>query len=370
LLAVVAARRAAIVGVVLIAREVRADELERHVSIDPSVATKPRAGAVAVSLSQATVYESGEGWQGVAKVSAWAFFPPIWTPPIYFRLELPALESQTSVRAGSLLAALHLRMPGLQVGSAVEIEPTGDVGIVTPSLGGGSLRVAGTSFAEVETTFHYGLTVPVVVRPPGLGFAFWSTPLALFNLEASYEHGDVLARGGVGFATESVPARWFGSVGLKLSPETELGAFATRVIDDRSHGAIFGLSARIALPGYWRPSQATPETPASADLRYLHEDDVRGRDLAALASPGKVTLVEFGADWCAPCRAARPGLEQIAKRSDVAVRIVDVDELGGFALRFGVSALPTFLVVGRDGRVLTRVEGLDWTSIRAALPPP
>ncbi len=104
-------------------------------------------------------------------------------------------------------------------------------------------------------------------------------------------------------------------------------------------------------------------------MLILHPDDLRGRDLRGLAVAGKTTLIEFGASWCGPSRAARSGLEELAQRPSVAVRIVDVDECGAFTLANRIEALPTFVVLGPDGGIRARVEGLEWAAIVDALAP-
>ena len=63
--AIQAGRSAALASAILLASPAGADELERH---------RPGSGAVSVTLTQDAVYESGAGWQGVAKPSAWIFF--------------------------------------------------------------------------------------------------------------------------------------------------------------------------------------------------------------------------------------------------------------------------------------------------------
>jgi hypothetical protein len=55
--------------------------------------------------------------------------------------------------------------------------------------------------------------------------------------------------------------------------------------------------------------------------------------------------------------AARPLLETLARRGNVAVRLDDVDECPDFAARAKVRAMPTFFVFDPEGRFLRRVEG-------------
>src|SRR5262249_46544420 len=147
----------------------------------------PVSDALSLTLTQDAIYESRAGWQGVAKPSAWIFFPPIWTNPIYFRLELPLIESRPGVRAGSLFGVAHADLPGLTFFRVLELSGLGDIGVVSPSLGGGRfLVVAGVPFAETETRGYWDVTVPLVVRPLGLGVAFRSTRYAMVNAEMFY----------------------------------------------------------------------------------------------------------------------------------------------------------------------------------------
>lgn len=71
---------------------------------------------------------------------------------------------------------------------------------------------------------------------------------------------------------------------------------------------------------------------------------------------GKV-LVDFYADWCGPCRALAPVIEEIAEeRDDVTVGKINVDNEQELASRFGVFSIPT-LVVLEGGKEVRRLVG-------------
>src|SRR5688572_27459693 len=76
-----------------------------------------------------------------------------------------------------------------------------------------------------------------------------------------------------------------------------------------------------------------------------------------LGAPGAV-LVEFGADWCPPCRAMAPVLEDLARdRADtLTVLKLDVDRSPQTAERYGALSLPTLLLF-RDGEPIVRLVG-------------
>ncbi|MEQ9398905.1 MAG: heavy metal translocating P-type ATPase [Longimicrobiales bacterium] len=78
-----------------------------------------------------------------------------------------------------------------------------------------------------------------------------------------------------------------------------------------------------------------------------------------------LAVVDFGAEWCAACRAMMPTVEQLAAdhADSLLVATLDVDANPATATRFTVRSLPTFLFF-RDGRLVDRLVGM---TSRAAL---
>jgi thioredoxin 1 len=68
-------------------------------------------------------------------------------------------------------------------------------------------------------------------------------------------------------------------------------------------------------------------------------------------------VVDFWAAWCGPCRVMSPILEEIAaERDDLRVVKVDAEENLETAARYGVMAMPTFMVF-RDGGPVGQLVG-------------
>lgn len=80
------------------------------------------------------------------------------------------------------------------------------------------------------------------------------------------------------------------------------------------------------------------------------ESDVLGSD--------KPVLVDFWAEWCAPCRAIAPAVEALAEAYDGKARVykLNVDENAQAASQFGVRAIPT-LILFKDGEEQERMVG-------------
>lgn len=72
-----------------------------------------------------------------------------------------------------------------------------------------------------------------------------------------------------------------------------------------------------------------------------------------------VTLVDFWAEWCGPCRMMGPVLDQLADEYEGKVTIgkVDVDSEADLAAKYQVSSIPTLLVM-KDGEVAKRFVGV------------
>lgn len=71
-----------------------------------------------------------------------------------------------------------------------------------------------------------------------------------------------------------------------------------------------------------------------------------------------VTVVDFWAPWCGPCRFVAPVIEQLAEEYEGRVKIgkLNVDENPGVAARYGIRSIPT-IGIFKDGEAVDGVVG-------------
>lgn len=88
----------------------------------------------------------------------------------------------------------------------------------------------------------------------------------------------------------------------------------------------------------------------------MHVSDVDfDREVLQSAQP---VLVDFYADWCGPCRAIAPIVEEIAGELAGRLKVakLDVDQNPETAMQYGVQSIPTLLIF-KNGKEVERLIG-------------
>ena len=66
-------------------------------------------------------------------------------------------------------------------------------------------------------------------------------------------------------------------------------------------------------------------------------------------------IVDFYADWCGPCRAMGPILEEVAESEKIRLGKINIDEEDKLAERFNIMSIPTIMVYKNGEPVKTYV---------------
>ncbi len=79
---------------------------------------------------------------------------------------------------------------------------------------------------------------------------------------------------------------------------------------------------------------------------------------AEIISSDKPAILDFWAEWCAPCRAITPIVKDLAEKfgGEIVVAKMDIDENHLTPGKFGVRAIPTVLAF-KDGTVVEQITG-------------
>ena len=96
--------------------------------------------------------------------------------------------------------------------------------------------------------------------------------------------------------------------------------------------------------------------------------EVTSQNFDAAVAQG-VTLIDFWAEWCGPCKMIAPMIDELSAEYDGKVKVgkINIDNEPDLAVRFNVNSIPTILII-RDGEEAKRFIGVTSKSdIAAAL---
>ena len=81
---------------------------------------------------------------------------------------------------------------------------------------------------------------------------------------------------------------------------------------------------------------------------------------------GSVTVVDFYADWCGPCRRLSPSLEQMARSDpEIALRKIDiVNWRTAVVQQFNIHSIPQVNIYNRSGQLVGSVVGVDFDQVK------
>lgn len=125
---------------------------------------------------------------------------------------------------------------------------------------------------------------------------------------------------------------------------------------------IIPLCIVLVVAGIWIVKQNMDSAKAQEDLAdhpefALEADSI---DLTQLSSYGLPIIIDFGADWCGPCREFAPTYEKVheAMQGKAILKYVDVDKSGQTAADFAIQVIPTQVFYTSDGAPYSPGSGI------------
>lgn len=86
--------------------------------------------------------------------------------------------------------------------------------------------------------------------------------------------------------------------------------------------------------------------------------EINDSNFEELSAKGQLMLVDFGAQWCGPCKAISPIVDELHDKYEgkAVIGKVDIDENPDLCEKFGIRNIPTILFIW-NGEVLDKIVG-------------
>ncbi len=89
-------------------------------------------------------------------------------------------------------------------------------------------------------------------------------------------------------------------------------------------------------------------------------------DISKHLALGNVTIIDYYADWCGPCKQVSPALEKLAQSDpEIALRKIDIVDWGSaVAKQYKINVIPRVEIYGRKGQLVGTVSGASAEEVR------
>ena len=85
--------------------------------------------------------------------------------------------------------------------------------------------------------------------------------------------------------------------------------------------------------------------------------NITNKEFESIINNENVTLVDFYASWCGPCKALAPVLDELSNENpNLLIAKVNVDDDRDLALQFKVRSVPT-MIIFKGGKEINRLVG-------------
>jgi thioredoxin 1 len=124
----------------------------------------------------------------------------------------------------------------------------------------------------------------------------------------------------------------------------------------------------LGQEGHKKGDKPKPSVAPVADRGQQAEVIAHGGqvDMTKHLALGKVTVVDFYADWCGPCKQLSPSLDQMARTDpEIALRKVDiVDWKTAVVRQYNIRSIPQVNVYNRGGQLVGTVVGVNFEQVK------